>query len=343
MKKTLFFVLMAAVMFASCGEGDILGVKKTKFYSTGKVLDVLVVANHDALSKPTRDLLDSVFKQPQRCFPPQMIEPRFNMVTLPSNKLEGNRVFQSYRSIVKCDIAKDNPNKVFLERDKWVAPQVYVQISASCEDSLRALLRRFEPQMVNAFYDVERHRFIELYSGSAGNGSVTKKVKEKYGFSVVVGNTFHWLKEKDDFVWIQEKLTEANDKVVLSNLLIQTTPYVSQDQFKRDQLLDRLDTMLCRYVPDGTGGYPGIERDTTLCKLLTTSVKYPDSEYCIHTRGWWGLVNTDNMMGGPFVAYSILSPDGKTIVDVMGFVYGPKHRKRDFLMKLESMCYSVKW
>lgn len=48
-------------------------------------------------------------------------------------------------------------------------------------------------------------------------------------------------------------------------------------------------------------------------------------------------------MGGPFVVYSVLSPDGQTVVDVMGLLYAPKHGKRDFLLKLEAMGSSVKW
>lgn len=341
MKKKLFFVLLSALLLASCGDGDVLGVKETSIYSTGKVLDVLVVANHDAFSKPTTELIDSIFTQPPRFFVNS--EQRFNLLRLPLDKLQGNRVFQSYRSIVVCNVAKGNSNNVSLERNKWVRPQVCVMVSASCEDSLRALLRRYEPQIVNAFYDVEHQRFIELYSGSARNSTIIGNVKKKYGFSIAVANTFRWLKEQDDFVWIQEKLVEPNDKIVLSNLLIHTVSYEGQSQFQREQLLDRLDNILRRYVPDATGGYPGIERDSTLCELLTTQVDYPGAKYCIHTQGWWGLRGTDNRMGGPVVAYSILSPDEKTIVDVIGFVYAPKHNKRDFLLKLESMCYSIRW
>lgn len=335
MKKTVFFMLSLVLLCASCR------IKESKIYSTGKVLDVLVVANQNALSATSKDLIDSIFSQPPEGFVQN--EPRFNIVELQPEKLEGNRVFQSYRSIVKCDISPNNPDKVYVERDRWVQPQVFVRVAASCDDSLQVLLRRFEPQMVKAFYEVERQRLVDLYSGSAGNKVVADKIKKKYGFSIAVGSTFHCIKEQDDFVWIQERLMERDGKTAQSNLLIHTVPYVSQDQFQKEQLLDRLDSILRRYVPADPSGYPGIERDTTQVDVVTKYVEYPGSEYCIHTRGWWGLRETDYMMGGPIVAYSLLSPDGKTIVDVMGFVYARNHKKRDFLMKLESMCYSVRW
>lgn len=336
MKKNLFFVLAAMLLFASCE------VKQVERNSTGKVLDVLVAANHGNLSESTNALIDSVFGQSQRCLPQP--ERRFNMVKIPLTKLSSDKLFQAYRCIVKCDIGKDHSDKVFIDHNKWVKPQVYIVISASCEDSLCALFRRHEQQIVNAIYDTEHQRFINLFSGNGGNSGIVKRIQDKYGFSLSVGKNYRWLKEKDGFVWIQEKLVEQNDKMVLSNLLIHTVPYESQSQFEQKQLLDRLDTMLCRYVPGGTpGSYAGIERDTTLCEILTSFVDYPGAKYAVQTRGLWGLRETDDRMGGPFVVYSILSPDGTTIVDVMGFVYAPKLEKRDFLLKLESMASSVRW
>lgn len=335
MKKNMILVLAAMSLLASCE------VKQTEKNSTGKVLEVLVAANHGALSQTTNALIDSIFSQPQRCLP--QMEPRFNAVKVPLDRFSKENVYQAYRCIVKCTLGKDNANKVFIDRDKWAKPQVYVLVSATCEDSLCALLRRYESQIVNAFYDTEHQRFINLFSGSGGNGAIVSKVQKKFGFSVAVGRNYSLLKENDNFIWAQEKLIEKSDKLVLSNLLIQTTPYESQEQFSQQQLLDRLDTMLCRNMEARNGGYAGIERDTTLCEVLTSYVDYPGAKYAIQTRGLWGLRETNNRMGGPLVAYSILSPDGQTIVDILGLVYAPKLEKRDFLLKLESMGSSVRW
>ncbi len=337
MKKNLFLVLSTMLLLASCE------VKQTeKNNSTGKVLDVLVAANHGTLSQSTNALIDSVFSQSQRCLPQP--ERRFNMVKVPLSKLSNDKLFQAYRCIVKCDIGKNNKDKVFIDHDKWVKPQVYIVVSATCEDSLCSLLRRYEPQIANAVYDTEHQRFINLFSGSGGNSAVMGRINKKYGFSLAIGRNYRWMKEKDDFVWVQEKLVQQHDKLVLSNLLIQTTPYQSREQFDKGHLLDRLDTMLCRYVPGGApGSYAGIERDTSLCEVLTSFVDYPGTKYAVQTRGLWGLRETSDRMGGPFVAYSILSPDGTTIVDVMGLLYAPKLEKRDFLLKLEAIASSVRW
>jgi hypothetical protein len=72
-------------------------------------------------------------------------------------------------------------------------------------------------------------------------------------------------------------------------------------------------------------------------------VDYEGVSYCIETHGLWRLVDTEDRMGGPFVTYSMLSPDGSTVVDVTGYVFAPRFDKRDYLMQVEGICNSVKW
>lgn len=78
-------------------------------------------------------------------------------------------------------------------------------------------------------------------------------------------------------------------------------------------------------------------------EMESMKVDYPGSDYCIQTHGLWRLMETTDRMGGPFVSYSMLSPDGKDIVDVIGFVYAPRFEKRDYLMQVEGICNSLKW
>ena len=48
-------------------------------------------------------------------------------------------------------------------------------------------------------------------------------------------------------------------------------------------------------------------------------------------------------MGGPFVSYTLLSPDGTQLVELTGFVYCPRFDKRDYLMQVDGICRSIKW
>jgi hypothetical protein len=49
-------------------------------------------------------------------------------------------------------------------------------------------------------------------------------------------------------------------------------------------------------------------------------------------------------MGGPYVSYTLLSPDKKNVIMLMGYVYCPRNKpwtKRDLLMQVESICWSI--
>ena len=65
------------------------------------------------------------------------------------------------------------------------------------------------------------------------------------------------------------------------------------------------------------------------------------AQYVIETRGLWRLFG--DFMGGPFVCYSIVSPDGKEVVDLLGYVYCPRFDKRDYMMQVDGICRSIKW
>ena len=116
-------------------------------------------------------------------------------------------------------------------------------------------------------------------------------------------------------------------------------PYQSEEQFLPEKIDNRLDTMMRRHVPGpAEGSYMGTERRMEITHEL---YDYKGSKYCIETRGLWRLFG--DFMGGPFVTYTLLSPDGKQVVEVTGFVYCPRFDKRDYLMQVDGICNSVKW
>ena len=96
-----------------------------------------------------------------------------------------------------------------------------------------------------------------------------------------------------------------------------------------------------RHVPSPSeDGYMGTERRVA---FETQKVDYRGTSYCIETHGLWRLMETTDRMGGPFVSYSMLSPDGKDIIDLIGYVYAPRFNKRDYLMQVEGICNTLKW
>ena len=157
--KKFIIIIAVAVLFVACGGRQNEALKKKS--SSGKTLEVLLVANKGQYYGMTRDLIDSIFRQPQDCLPQP--EPRFDVVNIPVSSLHNAQMFRMHRNIILCELKADNPDKVYIERDKWASPQVVVGIEAKSEASLRDLLRKYEHRIVEAIYEAEHQRIINAF------------------------------------------------------------------------------------------------------------------------------------------------------------------------------------
>lgn len=327
--KKFIIIIAAAVLFVACGGRQNEALKKKS--SSGKTLEVLLVANKGQYYGMTRDLIDSIFRQPQDCLPQP--EPRFDVVNIPVSSLHNAQMFRMHRNIILCELKADNPDKVYIERDKWASPQVVVGIEAKSEASLRDLLRKYEHRIVEAIYEAEHQRIINAFY-NIRNVELMNRIKEKFGFELTVSEDFMWASEDDGFAWIRKETKDFS-----LGVLVNVTPYRNEDQFTPEKIYNRLDTIMRRHVPGpAEGSYMCMERRV---EPVTRKVDYEGSDYCIETHGLWRLQG--DFMGGPYVNYSMLSPDGKNIIDLVGFVYCPRFNKRDYLMQVEGICNSLKW
>ena len=329
--KKVILMLSAVALLAACNSRQNEAIVQKS--SSGKTLEVLVAADKGQMLKMTRELIDSVFLQPQGCLPQP--EPRFDVVNVPVSSLRNTHMFQMHRNIIILEVKNDNPDKVYISCDKWAAPQVVVDIAASSEASLRDLLRKYEPNIINAIYEAEHKRMVKAFH-NVRNVELMNRVEEKFGFSLVFSEDFMWASEDDGFAWIRKET-----KDISLGVLINVTPYRNQDMMTPEKIYNRLDTIMRRHVPSPSeDGYMGTERRVP---FETRNVDYENVDYCIETHGLWRLVATEDRMGGPFVSYSMISPDGKDVIDLIGFVYAPRFNKRDYLMQVEGICNSLRW
>jgi len=329
--KNITILFALAVLLTACNsrQNDAL-IKKS---SSGKTLEVLLAADQGHFLQSTRALIDSIFHEPQGCLPQP--EPRFDVVKLPVSSLHNTQMFKMHRNIVQLEVKKGNPDKMYVSYNLWAEPQMVAVVSASCEDSLCALLRRHEPRIVKDIYANEHQRMINAFYNYR-NVELMKRVKDKFGFSLTLSEDFMWASEDGDFAWIRKET-----KDVSLGVLVNVTPYRDASQFSPAKIYNRLDTIMRRHVPGPSGvSYMATERRV---EMETEAVEYPGVDYCIQTHGLWHLLGDADRMGGPFVHYSILSPDGKDVVDIIGFVYAPRFDKRDYLMQVEGICFSAKW
>ncbi|MBQ9637946.1 MAG: DUF4837 family protein [Bacteroidales bacterium] len=307
--------------------------------SSGKTLELLVAADREVYAGATRHLIDSLFAHPQVALPQP--EPILDVRNIPLSSFHNTEMFQVHRNVLVCDVNPTNPDKVYRYIDRYAAPQVVYDIAASSRRTLDSLLAACADRFLADLYDCEHRRLIHVYTDfrtEQGLG-VSQRVARKTGVELVIPNEFTIATLENNFAWVRKQAKDFD-----LHLIVNREPYVAlsgaeagRNRFDEDIILNHLDTLLKQRVPGPTeGSYMGTERrEYFFSRTLTL-----DSNYCVETRGLWRLHN--DFMGGPFVCYTILSPGGREIVTILGFVYAPRHNKRDYLMQIESLCLSAR-
>ena len=322
----------AVLLLTACHSRQNEAIMKKS--SSGKTCEVLLAADRYTYSGDTKELIDSIFQEPQPGLPQP--EPRFDLVNIPVSSLHNTQMFQMHRNIILCDVNPENPDKVYIGHDKWATPQTMVDIAASSDSALESLLRRYEKVIKREIYNDEHQRIINAFH-NIRNVELMQRIKQKFGFEMTFSEDFRMAQtatDDPDFAWVHKETKDFS-----LGVLIHTMPYRDEGQFAEEKILNRLDTIMRRKVPGpAEGSYMGTERRM---ELVHNKVDYHGSSYCIETRGLWRTFG--DFMGGPFVTYTVLSPDGTQIVEVTGYVYCPRFNKRDYLMQVEGICNSIRW
>ena len=338
--KKFFFLAMTAVLFCSCTTREAKIPEKKG--SSGKTLELLVVADRNVYYGSTQALIDSIFSCPQVGLPQP--ESRFDIVNIPMSSYENSEMFRNHRNILLLDVKSSNPDKVFLHVDEYAAPQVVVDFAAKSNESLNNLLRQHESQILEQLYNAEHRRVIKAFAGMPGF-EVNEAIFDQFGFRLMFSKEFSIAKQEPNFAWVRK---EAKDFGI--GVLVDVFPYRDTSIFQEKNILDRLDTVMARHVPSNApGSYMGLERRRDgqgqyLAPIVLKKVPFEGSDYCVETRGCWRSFG--DFMGGPFVSYTLLSPDKKQVIILTGYVYCPRNKpwtKRDLLMQVESVCHSLKF
>ena len=331
MKKQHFF--LTAVLLVSVVSGSCTMKTTGKPGSSGKTLELMVVADNNTFSSSTKMCIDSIFSVPQNGL--NNPEPCFEVVQIAPATFEGNSMFQAHRNILMLQIDPNGLNKVYLENNKWALPQVVVRLVANSRQALDSMLIANKDRLLLEYYNMEYVRMAKVFSQTP-NVKIKNMIKEKYGFTLAVPEEFSHAKTEGNFMWIRKEAKDFGLHVYIS-----TAPASDAKAFEEASILDNLDTLMKRYVPGpAEGSYQATERRDF---FYTRKVKIGEIE-AVETRGLWRLFG--DFMGGPFVCYTLLSPDGESVITLVGCVYSPSERnkmvmKRDLLMQVDGICRSI--
>ena len=331
MKRHLHIVatLVLACLMTSCGDKPRTAKKDRSAGGTAEIL--VVTQNDEQWNGMVGDSIRHFFLDYQYGLP----QPEAQNDLAHINVSGFSDMFKKHKCILQVEIDPQiEKAKAETATDLWAAPQRYVKITAP---SLQSWVDLFESQKTIYkmwFDEVERERILSVFRPSVDNNLV-EAIAQKMGFTLTVPQGFYLAKNEPDFMWLRKELERSSACIV-----IYQTPYIDTAQFSANSLVAMRNMMLQKHIPGPLeGSYMSTE--TEFVPPLVTYVADFPAGYAVEMRGMWKVEN--DFMGGPFVSYTFADSRTGNLVTVEGYYYEPNQKKRNQLLQLEAILYSLKF
>lgn len=326
MKKTTILILGLALLAACNSEPR--STKKDR--SAGGTAEILVVTQNDEQwNGMIGDSIRHFFLDYQYGLPQP--ESRNDLARI--NQKGFSDLFKKHKCILEVEI---NPNIEFAKAETaenlWAAPQRYVKVIAPNASAWVELFEQQKEVYQLWFGQVERERIMNFFRPTVDN-SIGEAIAKRFGFGLTVPQGFYIAKNESEFMWLRKELERSSACVVIYQV-----PYVDTAQFSTPSLIAMRNMMMQKYIPGPLeGSY--MTTETEFVPPLVHAVKGFPAGYAVEMRGMWRVEN--DFMGGPFVSYTFANPQTGMLVTVEGYYYEPNQKKRNSLLQLEAILYSL--
>ncbi len=330
MIKIRYFLslIIASVIFFSCGNSD----SSTSRKSSGKTAELIVATNSEATWEGViGDSIRSFFSQDYPILPQS--EPMFSLVHIPVNSLTNNKMFRAHHNILIVEIEeKAKESTIEARKDYWSKPQRVVRIvSPSVQDFLNFFDQKKEA-ILQIFMDSEHARLINTFKSFPAR-DVIAAVEKKFDYYMAFPGGFYVAKNLPGFMWIRKE-TQHNSQ----GMIIYTYDFVDTLAFDKERILTFQNSMTEEYIPGpAEGSYMTIAQEYS--PIVSKKIDL-NGRFAIKTRGLWRLEG--DFMGGPFINYTFVDQRTNKVVTLVVYAYAPNKPKRDLMIQMESIVYSLK-
>lgn len=322
-----FVLLVFSTLVTSCDNKERLGKKARSAGGTSEIL--VVTQNDEQWDGMIGDTIRTFFLQPQYGLPQPEALKKLTHINV-SGFID---MFKKHKCLLLVEI-DPNLKKATVEtgEDLWAAPQRVLKIIAPDRTSWCEAFNEHKEAFRVMYDKVERDRIMSILRPSTDT-KIVQAIKDKFGFNLTVPAGFFISKNEPDFMWIRKEL-EKNS----FGIFIYTTPYKDTLQLELNSLVAVRDRYLQKYVPGPADGSFMTTEKEFVPPLLNYVSNYPTG-FAAEMRGMWCLVG--DYMAGPFISYSFPDENTGNLVTLEGYVYYPNHDKRDDLLQLQSILYSL--
>ncbi len=324
----LSLIVFFPFLFVSCGN-EKSGLPK----STGKTAEIIVVTDSKAVWKSEiGESIRQFFSQEYAILPQP--EPLFNLINIRLEDFNKSQLFQFHHNIFIVQIDKKSSEpKLEVQKDHWTSPQRVVIMQAPNDTSLVNFFNEKKQIIAGIFTTCEHERLISTFKAFK-ELKVQNAIKENFHFTLTIPSGFYVAKKMADFAWIRKE-TDKNSQ----GLLIYTYAYTDTSAFSPERIISYRDTITKAYIPGPSEGSYMTVADEYV-EPVSTRINF-NGMFAVKTIGLWRLEG--DFMGGPFINYTFIDEKRNLVVTIDGYVYAPNAPKRNLLMQLEAIIYSLKF
>lgn len=328
--KYAFLFLVSLSLLGGCtnaGEDsdgtNFFGNEKVLPPSNGGILDVLVIAKDKIWDGPAGDAFQKHFTAMTYGLPQP--EPLYTVRQVGTGDF-GNLLKRS-RYLVLMSIGDST---VFtIEKDKWARDQIVFYLQAPSETLLRKLVLE-ENKNIEATIEAQ-----EMHRMNSRIAALTHKIYPDFlaenHIKIAIPKDFEVSVEKENLV-VYWRRTKINDM----GIIIYTGPLPQEGAIIGEHIVPLRDSLTELYVPGARENSFMITEDIIKPKTVPTEI---DDNFALKTRGLWRTKG--DIMGGPFVSYSIYDEKHQQLIYIDAFLLQPDKKKRKTLFELESILNTI--
>lgn len=321
-------LLIITALLSSCNDDG-----SYKPNSSGKTAEVIVVTLNDAgWDGPVGDTIRSFFSRQFDVLPQP--EPLFEITNIPAATFEETAMFQSHHNVLIVDIDK-NLKKTSLDvrNDEWASPQTVFRLYAPTEENFYAYLKESGNTILQLLMKSERERLQNTF-GKFRDAEVIEELKNHFKLTMELPSGFYIAKKTADFIWIRKETPKISQ-----GIMIYTYDFVDTIAFDVARILSFRNSMTEEYIPGPSeGSFMKVSEE--YMPVISGKIDF-NGKFAVETRGLWELEN--DFMGGPFVNYTLVDEKQNKVITLDGYVYAPNAPKRDLMIQMEALIYSLKF
>lgn len=344
-------IVVAMAMWAACGS-DTKNLSKAKGHSG----EVYVVIDSTQSKGPLGLVIDSILGAEMPGLPRK--ESQFKIRWVDARRL--NYVVKEQRNLVyvmtldqqtpgatiikrlftpeSITMIKSDPSKFMMTAsDVFARGQEVVYLFGTDEATLAANLRSQGSQLVSYFNQKERDRLTQSLFKSGMVTGVSDILEKEFNCTLQVPFGYKLADKSDEFLWIRQ-INPRDDK----DIFIARKPYVSQLDFKKENLIHFRDQVCKKYLfedPDDPNTYLLTETTIPFVPVTADTVNF-NGRFAIQLRGLW-RTNTLGM-GGPFLGFAIVDEPSGQFYYIEGFTISPGRDQREIMRELETILHTFK-